>query len=128
MLLTLDNGFEREMTAEEVAELEARIAAAVPSEAQIVGAYMGAVQQHMDERAQAFGYDDLISVVTYAEEPAVARYQAEGQAFRAWRSACWFACEQMLAAVRAGDRPAPTHAELIAELPDLDLPPPTTFE
>lgn len=92
-----------------------------PSEAQIVAAYMAAVQQHMDARAVTFGYDNLISVITYAEEPAVARYQTEGQAFRAWRSACWHACEQMLAAVKAGDRSAPTHAELLAELPELGL-------
>ncbi|MGI4717199.1 MAG: hypothetical protein ACRYGO_07240 [Janthinobacterium lividum] len=91
------------------------------TEAAIVAAYMTAVQQHMDARAVSFGYDNVISVITYAEEPAVARYQAEGQAFRAWRSACWLACEQMLAAVKAGERSAPTHAELIAELPELGI-------
>ncbi|MGG7604625.1 hypothetical protein [Massilia sp. BKSP1R2A-1] len=93
----------------------------VPSEAETIVAYMDAVQQHMDATARAFGYDDLISVVTYAEEPAVARYQAEGQAFRAWRSACWANCEAMLAAVKTGTRPAPTHEELIAELPELGI-------
>lgn len=92
-----------------------------PSEAEAIAGYMAAVQQHMDATARAFGYDDLISVVTYAEEPAVARYQAEGQAFRAWRSACWSACETMLAAVKAGERSAPTHEELIAELPELGI-------
>lgn len=91
------------------------------TEAEVVTGYMAAVQQHMDATARAFGYDDLISVVTYAEEPTVARYQAEGQAFRAWRSACWATCEQMLAAVKAGERSAPTHAELIAELPPLGI-------
>ncbi len=96
-------------------------AQSVPTEAQVVASCMEAVQQHMDERARQFGYDDLISVVTYAEEPAVARYQSEGQAFRAWRSACWFACEQILASVKAGDRSAPTHAELTAELPELGI-------
>ncbi len=96
-------------------------APAAPSEAEAIAAYMAAVQQHMDARAVGFGYDDLVSVVTYAEEPAVARYQAEGHAFRAWRSACWSTCEQMLAAVKAGDRPAPTHEELIAELPALGI-------
>lgn len=121
MILVLDNGVEREATPEEVAEIEARRETFEPTEAQIVAAYMAAVQQHMDARAISFGYDNLISVITYAEEPAVARYQAEGQAFRAWRSACWLACEQMLAAVKAGERAAPTHAELIAELPKLGI-------
>lgn len=100
----------------------------LPTEAQIVAAYMAAVQQHMDARAVAFGYDNLISVITYAEEPAVARYQAEGQAFRAWRSACWFACEQMLASVKAGERSPPTPGELLAELPQLLLPDDATSE
>lgn len=121
MILVLDNGVERPATPEEVAEIEARGAAVPATEAEIVAAYMSAVQQHMDAGAVSFGYDNLISVITYAEEPAVARYQAEGQAFRAWRSACWLACEQMLAAVKAGERPAPTHAELIAELPKLGI-------
>lgn len=117
---TMSDGVEREMNEEEKAEWDARQTAA-PSEAQIVAAYMAAVQQHMDARAVTFGYDNLISVITYAEEPAVARYQAEGQAFRAWRSACWHTCEQMLAAVIAGERSAPTHDELLAELPPLGI-------
>lgn len=96
-------------------------APAAPTEAEAVAAYMAAVQQHMDARAGSFGYDNLLSVVSYAEEPAVARYQAEGLAFRAWRSACWSTCEQMLAAVKAGERAAPTHEELIAELPELGI-------
>lgn len=115
----LDNGVERDATAEEAAEIEARRSHV--DEAQIVADYMAAVQRHMDARAVAFGYDDLISVVTYAEEPAVPRYQAEGQAFRAWRSACWAKCEDVLAAVKAGARAAPTHAELLAELPPLGI-------
>lgn len=121
VILILDSGVERPATAEEIAEIEARAAAAQPSEAETVAAYMAAVQRHMDALAVSFGYDNLISVITYAEEPAVPRYQAEGQAFRAWRSACWLACEQMLAAVKAGERSAPTHAELIAELPELGI-------
>ena len=97
--------------------------AAQPTEAEIIAAHMAAVQQHMDARAIAHGYDNLLSVVSYADEPAVPRYQAEGRSFRAWRSACWSACEQIFAAVRAGERTAPTQAELIAELPALAIAP-----
>jgi len=117
----MEDGVLRDATQEEIEEIEARTAAAQPSEAQLVADYMAVVQQHMDACAVSFGYDNLLSVVSYAEEPAVPRYQAEGQAFRAWRSACWLACEQMLAAVQAGERPAPTHDELVGELPELGI-------
>lgn len=82
-----------------------------------VAEYMAAVQAHMDAHAQSFGYDNLVSVVSYAEEPAVPRYQAEGKAFRAWRSKCWYACEQVLQSVKNGDRQPPAVAELLLELP-----------
>lgn len=95
-----------------------------PSEPVVVAAYMQTVQQHMDATAVSYGYDNLLSVVTYADEPSVARYQSEGIAFRAWRSLCWEACEGVLTAVKAGERDAPTPAELVAELPALGLPPP----
>ena len=81
-----------------------------------------AVQQHMDAAAKALGYDDIKSAVTYAEEPSVPKFQQEGQAFRAWRSQCWAAGYVVLSQVEAGQRPVPTAAELIAELPELVLP------
>lgn len=98
-----------------------------PTEAQIVAAYMAEVQRHMDAKAVAYGYDNLLSVITYAEAPEVARYQAEGQAFRAWRSLCWAKCEQVLAEFKAGERAEPAYAELIAEMPELGLGAPAHF-
>lgn len=80
------------------------------------------VQDHLDAAARVAGYDDIKSAVTYADEPAVPRFQAEGQAFRAWRSLCWNACYTVMADVQSGARSIPTAAELIAELPALDLP------
>lgn len=88
------------------------------TEAETVAAYMAAVQGHMDATARSFGYDHLIAVISYAEEPSVPRYQNEGLAFRAWRSLVWQACEQVLAAVKAGEREAPTVNDLLAELPE----------
>ena len=89
-------------------------------------AYRKAAQDHLDKLAQAHGYDSIASAVTYAEEPAVPKFQAEGQAFRAWRSLVWAFGYEQLALVEAGERPAPTIAEFIAELPPLDLPAPST--
>lgn len=85
-------------------------------------ALTNAVQSHMDEVAQTKGYDNLLSAVTYAEELAVPIFQAEGIAFRAWRSAVWAYCYAQLAAVLNGERETPTVEDLIAELPPLDLP------
>jgi hypothetical protein len=94
-----------------------------PTEGQIVAGYMGDVQRHMDATAVTFGYDNLLSVVSYADEAAVPRYQTEGQAFRAWRSKVWAHCEQVKADVDAGTRTAPTSEQLISELPALGIEP-----
>lgn len=81
-----------------------------------------AAQKHMDAVAKTKGYDNLLSVVTYADEPTVPTFQAEGIAFRAWRSQVWAYCYEQLAKVLKGERAAPTSEELIAELPVLTLP------
>lgn len=81
-----------------------------------------AVQAHMDSVAKLNGYDNILSAVTYAEESAVPKFQAEGIAYRAWRSAVWAYCYSQLAAVISGQREAPTAEQLIEELPELELP------
>lgn len=90
--------------------------------AQIQRELTDAVQNHLDNEARKLGYDDIKSAVTYADEPAVAKFQAEGQAFRAWRSLVWAYCYQALADVIDGKRAVPTTEALIAELPALVLP------
>ena len=82
------------------------------------------VQAHLDTAAQAAGYDTIYTAVSYAEEPSVPKFQAEGHAFRAWRSLVWAAANAIRADVEAGTRPVPTAAQLIAELPTLTLPTP----
>lgn len=93
-----------------------------PTAEQIRAARIGAVQAHLDAAAKTAGYDNIYTACTYADEPAVAKFQAEGQAFRAWRSLVWAHCHQVLADVQAGVRSIPTDAALIAELPALKLP------
>lgn len=88
--------------------------------AQIQQSLINAVQNHLDAAARAAGYDDIKSAVTYADEPAVPKFQAEGQAFRAWRSLVWATCYAMLADVVTGTRDVPTVEELLAELPVLE--------
>lgn len=98
-------------------------AAAEPTLEERAAALRIGVQEYMDAMARALGYDDIATAVTYAEEPAVAKFQAEGRAFRAWRSLVWAACYDLLARVQADEIPEPTEAELHGLLPLLELPP-----
>lgn len=87
----------------------------------LIARYTNAVQSQLDSTANQWGYDSIGNAVTYAEEPAVPKFQAEGQAFRAWRSACWDYCYGQLDAVTSGQRQMPTIEQLISELPPLEL-------
>lgn len=91
---------------------------APPSVADIIAA----IQTFMDDKARALGYDNLTTAVTYAEEPAVSKFQAEGAALRAWRSLVWQAGYAYLADVESGVKPMPTIQEAISLLPVLELP------
>ena len=77
-----------------------------------------AVQHVLDAKAQELNYDNCLSVCSYIET-GVAKFDAEGKAFRAWRSAVWAKGYEILAQVQAGQRGIPSEAELIAELPEL---------
>lgn len=81
-----------------------------------------AVQRHMDMAAQALNYDSIATAISYADEPSVPKFQAEGQAFRSWRSLVWARCYEIMAGVETGERETPSDEELIASLPTLKLP------
>lgn len=73
------------------------------------------VQKHLDAGAQSLGYDNIVSACSYAASPNP--FQTEAQAFVTWRGAVWAKCYEVLAAVKAGTRPVPGEAGLLAELP-----------
>lgn len=87
--------------------------------------YDGLVQAHLDAVARSWGYGEktrpevsaILHAISYAEEPAVPKFQAEGRALRAWRSEVWAACYAMLDEVKAGQRAIPAPDEVIAALP-----------
>lgn len=97
------------------------VVAATPDPEKIKADLTGAVQMHLDAAARVRGYDDIRSAVTYADEPAVAQFQADGKAMRAWRSLVWQKCYEIMADVEEGERAIPAAAELVAELPGLVL-------
>lgn len=82
---------------------------------------VAAIQKHLDATAKKFGYDDIKSAVTYADEPSVAKFQLEGQAFRAWRSLCWAKCYEIQSQVEDGKMQPPSIEQLIDELPKFNL-------
>ncbi|MGE8632107.1 MAG: hypothetical protein ACN6P8_01220, partial [Achromobacter piechaudii] len=93
-----------------------------PTTEEIKASKVVLVQAHMDSAAQAMNYDSIANAITYAEEPAVPKFQAEGLAFRAWRSHVWARCYAILAEFESGARGIPSDDELIAALPELQLP------
>lgn len=95
---------------------------AAPDTVKLVDEIVAAVQRHLDAKARSLGYDDIFTAVTYAEEPAVPKFQAEGQALRAWRSLAWEKCYAELARVQGGQRTIPTPDEAVAELPEFRPP------
>ncbi|WP_454842278.1 hypothetical protein [Pseudomonas hormoni] len=93
-----------------------------PTPEQLIQRFRAVIQEHMDAAARLAGYDDIKNAVTYADEPSVPKFQAEGQALRAWRSLVWAYGYEQIAAVQSGSRALPTPEELIAELPPLVMP------
>jgi hypothetical protein len=89
-----------------------------PTPAQFSASLGAAVKQHIDAAAQALGYDDILSAISYADDATVPAFQAQGQALRAWRANVWKDATPTLNAVIAGTAsPVPTAADLIASLP-----------
>lgn len=81
-----------------------------------------AIQLHLDNTAQSFGYDNIQSAVTYADEPASQKFQLEGLGFRAWRSLVWAYVYEQAAEVAEGLREQPPLVEFLSELPELVIP------
>ena len=79
-----------------------------------------AVQRHLDAKAQELLYDSCLSVCSYVDT-GVQKFDDEGKAFRAWRSAVWAKSYEILAEIKAEIRNNPTEEELIAMLPKLEI-------
>jgi hypothetical protein len=86
-----------------------------------IKSYAAAIQKRLDDFARTRNYDGLLSAATYATS-AVPKFKTEGQYAVAARDATWAKGYEILAAVEAGTRAAPTLDELAAELPALAWP------
>jgi len=76
-----------------------------------------AVQAHIDGAARALGYDNALAAISYADEPSVPKYQAEGVALRAWRSLVWSTAEKLIAGGKVDSAD-----DLITQLPKFASP------
>ena len=97
------------------AEIEEHAAAAGAALKQQVA---DAVQRHLDEAVAVRNYSSAAAAVSYVGDPNP-RWDAEGRAVRAWRSAVWTACFAALDDVLAGKREPLTPEQMVAELPPL---------
>ena len=88
------------------------------SPAQRVAAGAAAIERWLDETAQALGYNNLVTAVSYAAS-SVDLWQRQAVALAAWRDAVWQAAIALLAAPE--QLPA-SEATLLALLPQPDIP------
>ena len=72
------------------------------------------------EEAQNIGYDSCLAVCSYIDT-GVTKFDDEGIAFRAWRSAVWAKGYEILDEVVSGKREIPTEEELLNVLPTLTV-------
>jgi hypothetical protein len=80
-----------------------------------------AIQKILDAKAQEWGYDNIISVCTYANS-TIEEFKTEGTAFLLWRDQCWATGATLLAQYEAGKmEPVTTVEEFIALMPALKL-------
>ena len=91
-----------------------------PTQEQIIARMESLVQLHLDSVVGVRGYDSIYTACSYADEPSVEKFQAEGLVARRWRSQVWAYCHQVMDDVLAGRRAMPTN--LIAELPQIVWP------
>ena len=83
---------------------------------------VNAVQSLLNITAQSRGYDDILSLCTYATS-SIPKFSGEGQAGVNWRDAVWGTCYTILAQVEQGIVPMPTSIDdILVQLPGISWP------
>lgn len=80
------------------------------------------IDSMLDVKANEYGYDSIKTAVTYADEPAVPKFQDEGKAFRSWRSLVYAKGYEIADEVKTTGV-IPTFDEVLAQLPAFPLDP-----
>ena len=79
------------------------------------------VQALLDSTAQLYGYNDILTAVSYAGDP-LAAVAAEGDALKAWRSAVWSAANPKINDVLNGRVVVPLKGVFLGSLPKYTAP------
>lgn len=84
--------------------------------------YSDLLQRMLDAKAQEYGYDHILSAVSYADD-ACQKFAAEGAAFKTWRSLVWQYAHTTVNQVKDHTISLPTLQEFVDGAPDF-VPPP----
>lgn len=84
-----------------------------------VARYIKAVDELLLKTANSHGYDSAYTCLSYLQSTDP-KWKAEAEAFNVWRDAVWNKCHEVLNAVEAGTRTAPSVDELLEELPKIE--------
>lgn len=89
-----------------------------PNPTKIQSYYTQEIQNYLDSEAKKLGYDSCLSVCSYINT-GIPKFDAEGEAFRTWRSAVWAYGYETLNKALAGEIEIPTLQDFISSLPQL---------
>lgn len=93
------------------------------AQAALVEQFKSAIQDHIDATAAARNYTDGVSLASYVAS-TVPSWAAEAAAFVAWRDAVWAYAYAEMDRVLNAERPQPSVAEMLSELPAIEWPEP----
>lgn len=86
-----------------------------PGIEEIITQFEAGIQAHLDVTAQEAGYDNILTACSYVGAPNP--FEEESKTFVTWRGNVWAYCYAELQKVISGERPMPTLADIISELP-----------
>ena len=93
----------------------------VPTMEEIKKQYSDKLGSIMNTKAQEYGYDSILTAVTYADS-AIDKFAKEGNAFKEWRDNVYATGYAYLAEIEAGKKAIPaTDEEFIALIPIFTL-------
>lgn len=83
-------------------------------------AAIDALQEIMDKQAQAYGYDNVFTAVSYTESTDPT-FRKEGLSFLAWRDAMWIYGRTIREKVLLGEPPFASVDEFVASAPAFEI-------
>lgn len=78
-----------------------------------------AIQDVLDAKAKAKGYDDIVSACSYASVENV--FCEESKKFVVWRASVWHYAYEQLTLINAEQRDIPTLEAFLNELPSIEI-------